>query len=80
MRKDVIDITLTDEQLFLQSKQDALNVKRGFLKWLIHLFLLTSVFWFPVVINLILYFFDINVTQYIKIIDKNLYLRNLNIS
>lgn len=76
MRKDVIDITLTDEQLFLQSKQYALDVKRGFLKWLIHLFLLTSVFWFPVVINLILYFFDINVTQYSKIIDKNLYFKN----
>lgn len=76
MHKDVIDITLTDEQLFLQSKQDALDVKRGFLKWLIHLFLLTSVFWFSVVINLILYFFDINVAQYSKIIDENLYFKN----
>ncbi len=76
MRKDVIDIALTDEQLLLQSKQDALDIKHGFIKWLIHLFLLTSVFWFPVVINLILYFFDINVTQYSKIIDENLYFKN----
>ena len=76
MRKDVIDIALTDEQLLLQSKQDALDIKHGFIKWLINLFLLTSVFWFPVVINLILYFFDINVTQYSKIIDENLYFKN----
>jgi|GEM_PF-4334118 len=76
MRKYVIDIASTNEELLLQSKQDALDVKRGFLKWLIHLFLLTSVFWFSVVINLILYFFDINVAQYSKIIDENLYFKN----